>query len=114
MHKGGNIRLANWLCAGVMAVVLAAPVAAVLQPPAAGEAIAVFAPGTGATATMTASVQAGAEGIRLLPGGDAALVILPGEGAAALRRAGALLVIRPIFAAGCSPAAALQPEPRPS
>ncbi len=102
MRSGNRDRLANGICAGVLALVLTAPAIAVLAPPMEGEAIAIFPPGSSLSAVLLAAAAADARDLNPLPGGYAVRLTLPEAGAAALRREGALLVIRPVFAAGCN------------
>ncbi len=102
MNAKGRAGLANVLCAALIATVLTAPLMAMLTPPQTGEAIAVFAPGTAPTDAYLAAAASGARDIRLLAGGHAVRIKMPDGGPSALRAQGALLVISPVFAAGCS------------
>lgn len=110
MPAGHRNRAANMMCAGLIGLIAAFPLAMVFQPPSTGEAIAIFPPGTQPGSVLAASASAGSTAISLMPGGHAARLDLPEGGAAALRQAGALLVIRPVFAAGCSTSSPPIPE----
>lgn len=114
MSAKGRTGLANMLCAIVMVAVMAAPLMTLLTPPQTGEAIAIYAPGTAPAQAYLAAAASGARDIRLLAGGRAVRVAMPEAGPAALRAHGALLVISPVFAAGCSAMRATQSlEPAP-
>lgn len=93
-------RIAASIC-----LVVAAPTAlAVSAPPRSGQAAVLFDPGLSRAQTLLQISTAGAELVRFGPAPGLVVVDLPEQGPAALRSAGAWLVLDPLLLGGCGPA----------
>lgn len=99
---------AGWLCALTLALVCLVPPALMLSPPSSGAMLAVYPPGFSPSDALQAASAAGASAAEPLGSGFAVRAAMPDlpagrDGAAALRAAGAILVIAPLSDWACPP-----------